>query len=126
MSPSDVLVSAGHMFLHFQNLVIIVDENPPSIVDIVPGIPEERELGGPHLLHPGIIDRLVGGEVVHTHIVQPGFCHLVLIGEVGKKMDNFHITVSDQIYIQYSGRECQYTSPWRYLPGGIHEQCQSY
>lgn len=71
MSPSNVLVSAGHMFLHFQNPVIIVDKDSPSLVDVVPGIPEERELGSPHLLHPGIIDRLVGGEVVHTHIVQP-------------------------------------------------------
>lgn len=91
MSLPDVLVSTGHMFLHFQDLFTDMDEYPPSLVNVIPGVPEERELGSSHLLNLGVIDRQVGGEIIHTHIVKPGFRYLVFIGEVGKKVDYFHI-----------------------------------
>ena len=91
MTFSDILISTGHMFLHFQNLFTIVDEDPPTLVNVVPGIPEERELGGSHPLHLGVIDGLIGGEVVNTHSVKPVLIDLFVIGEISKKVDCFHI-----------------------------------
>ena len=93
MSLPDVLVGSGHMFLHFQNLVAIVDEHPPSLGDIIPGIPEEGELSSPHLFHTGHFDSLGSGEVIDEHSVEPGFIDLLIIGKVGEEVNGFHITV---------------------------------
>ena len=92
VSNPDVLFSTIHMFLYFENFFSIMDIYFIPKSDIIPGIPQKGKLGGFHILHIGVIDCFICGEIIHTHSIQILFTDLILIGEVSIKMYFLHIT----------------------------------